>query len=383
MAEKYDYYQILGVERTATADEIKAAYRRMAKKYHPDLFSTKPEEERRAAEEQFKKINHAYDVLSDPQKRAAYDQYGDENGPMGGGFGGGSGDPGGDFGGFGDIFSEILNAFGGGGNRRRSPNDRIPGDDISATVTIDFMEAVKGIQKDIQIMRQETCADCHGTGAKNGTAYKTCSRCGGRGHVQFRQNTMFGQQVIQSACPDCRGAGRIISDYCKTCGGKGVTRQSRVIHANIPAGIDNGQVIRFRNEGHCGRNGGERGNFVLKVNVTPHPLFTRKEFNIYFDVPISYMTAALGGEIDVPTLDGTVKYKIPEGTSSGTVFRLAGKGIPKLSKSNCGDLYFTVRVQTPTGLSRQQKELLSQFEKTLTPNQTQKQKSFEKYTNRK
>jgi len=376
MADKYDYYQILGVNKNATDDEIKSAYRRMAKKYHPDLYSTKPEEERKAAEEQFKKINHAYDVLSDKQKRAAYDQYGDENGPMGGGFGGGGGAGGAGFGDFDSFFGDFFSAFTGGGRRSARPNGRIDGDDITVTITIDFMEAVRGVQKDIPISRQEQCVDCKGTGAKNGTSYKTCGRCGGTGRVTTRQNTIFGQQVVQSVCPDCRGNGRIITDSCRSCGGKGSIKRSRVIHANIPAGIDNGQMITFQNEGNCGKNGGMNGNLILIVNVRPHALFKRKGYDIYFDVPISYVTATVGGEIDVPTLDGVVKYKLSEGTQTGTLCRLSGKGIKRLNSESRGDLYFTVQVQTPTGLSRTQKELLSQFEASLTPNQSPKQKKF-------
>lgn len=379
MADKYDYYEILGVQKNASEDEIKSAYRKMAKKYHPDLYSTKPESERKAAEEQFKKINHAYDVLSDSQKRAAYDQYGDENGPMGGGFGGGAGGAQG-FGDFDSFFGDFFSAFTGGGRRSSSrATGRIDGDDITATITIDFMEAVKGVQKDISITRQETCADCHGTGAKNGTAYKTCGRCGGTGRVTMRQNTIFGQQVVQSVCPDCRGNGRIITDTCRTCGGKGSVKHSRVIHANIPAGIDNGQMLSFANEGNCGKNGGAKGNFILIVNVRPHPLFKRKGYDIYFDVPISYTTATLGGEIEVPTLDGVVKYKIAEGTQSGTVCRMSGKGVNRIKSSARGDIYFTVQVQTPSGLSKQQKEMLAKFEETLTPNQSPKQKKFAEF----
>ncbi|MBQ9370011.1 MAG: molecular chaperone DnaJ [Clostridia bacterium] len=376
MAEKYDYYEILGVSKNATDDEIKSAYRRMAKKYHPDLYTTRPEDERRQAEEQFKKINHAYDVLSDKQKRAAYDQYGDENGPMGGGFGGADGAQG--FSGFDDFFGDFFSAFT-GGRRGTRASGRINGDDITVNITIDFMEAVRGVQKDINITRQESCADCRGTGAKGGSAYKTCTRCGGSGHITTRQNTIFGQQVIQSICPDCRGTGKIITETCRSCGGKGAVRQSRVIHANIPAGIDNGQMITFYNEGNCGKNGGSNGNLILIVNVRPHPLFKRKGYDVYFDVPISFSTAALGGEIEVPTLDGVTKYKVAEGTATGTVCRLSGKGIKRVYGSTKGDLYFTLQVQTPSGLSKQQKEMLKNFEDSLSPSQCAKQKKFSEF----
>ena len=377
MADKFDYYETLGVNKNATDEEIKSAYRRMAKKYHPDLYSTKPEAERKAAEEQFKKINHAYDVLSDKQKRAAYDQYGDENGPMGGGFGGGAGAQG--FTDFDSFFGDFFSAFTGGGRRNARPNSRIDGDDITVTITIDFMEAVKGVSRDIPITRQEQCADCRGTGAKNGSSYKTCGKCGGTGRVTIRQTTIFGQQVVQSVCPDCRGNGRIITDTCRSCGGKGSIKRARTIHANIPAGIDNGQMMTFANEGNCGKNGGMNGNLILIVNVRPHPLFKRKGYDIYFDIPISYTTAALGGEIDVPTLDGVVKYKVSEGTQTGTLCRLSGKGIKRLNSESRGDLYFTVVVQTPSGLSKQQKDMLASFESTLTPGQSPKQKKFSEF----
>ncbi|MBP5405283.1 MAG: molecular chaperone DnaJ [Clostridia bacterium] len=376
MAEKYDYYETLGVGKGASDEEIKSAYRKMAKKYHPDLYSTRPEAERKQAEEQFKKINHAYDVLSDKQKRAAYDQYGDENGPMGGGFSGGGDAQG--FSGFDDFFGDFFSAFT-GGNKRSRASGRINGDDITINITIDFMEAVRGVQKDISITRQESCADCRGTGARGGTAYKSCTRCGGSGHVTMRQNTFFGQQMIQSVCPECHGTGKIITESCRTCGGKGSVRQARVIHANIPAGIDNGQMITFYNEGNCGKNGGQNGNLILIVNVRPHPLFKRKGYDVYFDVPISYTTATLGGEIEVPTLDGVTKYKVAEGTATGTVCRLSGKGVKRVNGSAKGDLYFTLQVQTPTSLSKQQKEMLRSFEESLTPAQCAKQKKFSEY----
>lgn len=379
MAEKYDYYEILGVNKNATDDEIKSAYRKMAKKYHPDLYSTKPEQERKQAEEQFKKVNHAYDVLSDKQKRAAYDQYGDENGPMGGGFGGGAGGAQG-FSGFDDFFGDFFNAFTGGGRRQSTRGtNRVDGDDITLNITIDFMEAVKGVQKDIPITRQETCADCKGTGAKGGTAYKTCTRCGGSGRITTRQNTIFGQQVIQSVCPDCRGAGKIITDTCKNCGGKGTVKKARVIHANIPAGIDNGQMMTFYNEGHAGKNGGQNGNLIIIVNVRPHTLFKRKGYDVYYDVPVSYATATLGGEIEVPTLDGTAKYKVSEGTQTGTVCRLSGKGIKRVNSESHGDIYFTLQVQTPSGLSKAQKEMLEKFDSSLSAGQSPKQKKFSEY----
>lgn len=380
MAANYDYYQILGIKKEATEGELKSAYRQKAKQYHPDLFSTAPESEKKKAEEQFKKINHAYQVLSDPQKRAAYDRFGDENGPtMRGGAGGagGFGDFGG-FGGFDDIFSNIFSSFTGGGRQRNAFQPR-RGDDINVNIVIDFLESYFGVEKEIKITRNESCKECNGTGAKGGTAFATCKRCGGKGTVTFRQNTMFGSIMQESVCPDCKGSGRIITDTCKTCSGKGSTRSVRVLKIKIPAGIDNGQTMTYANEGECGANGGPNGNVVIIISVKAHPLYKRRTSDIYFEVPVSFSRAALGGEIEIPTPTGKYTYKIPEETQTGTVFRIKGKGFKYINKDLYGDILFTVIVQTPQKLSRQQRDMLEKFENSLALNQDEKSKKFKEY----
>ncbi len=381
MAAKFDYYQILGIKKGATDAELKSAYRKKAKQYHPDLFSTATEKERKNAEEQFKKINHAYQVLSDPQKKAAYDRYGDENGPTmrGGTTGGASGF--GDFSGFGgfdDIFSNIFSSFSGGGRQRNAFAPR-RGDNININVVIDFLESYFGVEKEIKITRNETCSDCKGTGAKGGTAYASCKRCGGKGTITYRQNTMFGSIMQETVCPDCKGSGRTITDTCKSCGGKGSTRNVRTLKVKIPAGIDNGQTMTYANEGEAGANGGPNGNVVIIISVKAHPLYKRRGNDILFEVPVSFAKAAVGGEIEIPTPTGKITYKIPEETQTGTVFRVKGKGFKYIKKDAYGDILFTVVVRTPQKLSRQQRELLEKFDGTLSVNQDEKAKKFKEY----
>ncbi len=381
MAADYDYYKILGLEKTATDEEIKSAYRKMAKKYHPDLYSTATEAEKKNAEEQFKKINHAYQVLSDPNKKEVYDKYGSEDGPQfQGGSGGFSQGFGGGFGDFGDIFSSIFNTFGGSGGSSRNTNSPKKGQDITVSVTLEFAEACFGTEKEIKLNRAENCPDCRGTGAKNGTAYKSCTRCGGRGTIRTTQNTMFGQMMQEVVCPDCRGNGRIITETCRTCGGRGEVRKVRVINKKIPAGINHGQVMTYRSEGECGKNGGPNGDLVIIVNVKQHPLFVRKNnYDLYFDVPISYATAAIGGDVLIPTLTTPVTFKIPECTQTGTVFKIKGKGVKMLNKDAYGDIYFTVVIQVPSKLSRAQREQLEQFDNTITLSQDERSKKFKEY----
>ena len=367
----YNYYEILGLGKNATDEEIKSAYRRLAKKYHPDLYTTKPEAERKEAEEMFKKINHAYQVLSDPQKKAAYDQYGSEDGPQfaGGGFGGGEGDP------FGDFFSNIFSSFGGGA-RRQNPNAPRRGDDVQIHVSVDFMESVKGVKKDLKFKRREVCQTCKSTGAKSTNATKTCSRCGGTGVVRTRTNSLFGQVVQESVCPDCKGKGKIITDPCPDCSGKGYVVNLRTVHANIPAGIADGQTIVYQGDGECGLNGGPNGNLIIAVSVKPHPLYTRRNNDLQFELPLSYIVAALGGEINVPTPYGSVKYKIPEGTQTGALFKLKGKGMKSAMRDVYGDLYFTVKVVTPTKLSKAQRDALTAFGNSLSASQEESIKKF-------
>lgn len=368
-----DYYEILGVNKNATQDELKSAYRKLAKKYHPDVYAAAPESEKKAAEEKFKEISHAYDVLSDDQKRAAYDAYGDENGPQMGA-GGGSG-----FGGFGfdvdDIFSSIFSGFGGGG-RRSSANSPRRGQDILSNVTLSFEEAAFGVQKEVQIKRTETCPDCKGTGAKDGNAYKACTQCGGQGRVNQVTRTPFGQISQTVVCPACKGKGKIITDSCKSCAGRGYQERLRAVKVNIPAGIDSGQRITYQGEGHCGANGGERGSLVVEVRVAAHKFFTRNGTTINLDYPISFIDAIMGCKIKVPTLYGDESLTIPEGTQSGEVFRIKGKGMKDLRSNSKGDMYVRIIAEIPKSISREQKKLLDELNSKIDDKQYPKRKAF-------
>ena len=368
MAAK-NYYEILGVEKTATADELKLAYRKLAKKYHPDMYVSASEQEKKDAEAKFKDINHAYEVLSDPQKRAAYDTYGDENGPQAGaGFGGfgGFGSDGTGAGGFGfdmdDIFSSIFSGFGGGSSRAQRANAPQRGQDILVGVNLTFEEAAFGTQKTVNVKRVENCPDCKGTGAKDGTAFKVCSQCKGSGRVTMTQRTPFGQVSTQGVCPTCHGTGKIITDKCTTCGGVGRFEKVSEVKVNIPAGIDSGQRVRYDNEGHAGSNGGEKGGLYVEVRVAPHKLFSRNGFDVLLEVPISIVDATLGTTIEVPTLYGNKEIKIPEGTQSGTVFTIKNYGIKKLKATGKGDMFVKVIVEVPKSVSKEQKEFLKRFE---------------------
>ena len=362
MAAK-NYYEILGVEKTATADELKLAYRKLAKKYHPDMYVSASEQEKKDAEAKFKDINHAYEVLSDPQKRAAYDTYGDENGPQAGaGFGGFSGGAGG----FGfdmdDIFSSIFSGFGGGSSRAQRANAPQRGQDILVGINLTFEEAAFGTQKTVSVKRVENCPDCKGTGAKDGTAFKVCSQCKGSGRVTMTQRTPFGQVSTQGVCPTCHGTGKIITDKCTSCGGVGRFEKVREVKVNIPAGIDSGQRVRYDNEGHAGSNGGEKGGLYVEVRVAPHKLFSRNGFDVLLEVPISIVDATLGTAIEVPTLYGNKEVKIPEGTQSGTVFTIKNYGIKKLKGTGKGDMFVKVVVEVPKSVSKEQKEFLKRFD---------------------
>ena len=368
MAAK-NYYEILGVEKTATADELKLAYRKLAKKYHPDMYVSASEQEKKDAEAKFKDINHAYEVLSDPQKRAAYDTYGDENGPQAGaGFGGfgGFGSDGTGAGGFGfdmdDIFSSIFSGFGGGSSRAQRANAPQRGQDILVGVNLTFEEAAFGTQKTVNVKRVENCPDCKGTGAKDGTAFKVCSQCKGSGRVTMTQRTPFGQVSTQGVCPTCHGTGKIITDKCTTCGGVGRFEKVSEVKVNIPAGIDSGQRVRYDNEGHAGSNGGEKGGLYVEVRVVPHKLFSRNGFDVLLEVPISIVDATLGTTIEVPTLYGNKEIKIPEGTQSGTVFTIKNYGIKKLKGTGKGDMFVKVVVEVPKSVSKEQKEFLKRFD---------------------
>lgn len=350
---KRDYYEVLGLSKGASKDEIKKAYRKLSKQYHPDI-NKEPD-----AADKFKEIAEAYEVLSDDQKRAHYDQFGHTDPNQGfGGFGGGS-DFGGGFGGFEDIFNTF---FGGGGSRRRDPNAPRQGADLQYTMTISFEEAAFGKETDIEIPREETCETCSGTGAKPGTKPETCKHCQGSGQVSVEQNTPFGRIVNRRTCHYCNGTGKEIKNKCSTCGGAGKVKKRKKIHVKIPAGIDDGQQMRLSGQGEGGINGGPAGDLYVVFHVRDHEFFERDGDDIYCEMPITFVQATLGAEIEVPTLHGKVKLKVPSGTQTGTKFRLKGKGVPNVRGYGTGDQHILVRVITPTKLSDKQKQLLREFD---------------------
>ncbi len=354
MAEKRDYYEVLGVSKSATQDEIKKAYRKIAKENHPDQHPGD-----KACEERFKEANEAYEVLSDEEKRKKYDQFGHAAFDPNAGYGaGGFGDFGG-FGGFGDIFSDIFGGF--GGATRANPNAPRKGESLRATVNISFEEAAFGCKKEVTVGRVEPCADCKGSGCAPGTTPEICPDCKGTGQVTVSQRTPFGMMQSSSPCSKCRGTGKIIHQPCKTCRGMGSVRRQHKIEVNIPAGIDDGQTISKPGGGNAGVNGGPAGDLLVSVIVRPHARFERDGTSVLLEQEISYAQAALGAEVEVPTLDGKVKLTIPEGTQPGAVFRLRGRGIPYLRGSGRGDQFVTVTVKVPKNLTGSQKELLRQF----------------------
>ena len=370
MAEnKRDYYEILGVQKTATDAEIKKAYRKLAKENHPDLHPGD-----KAAEARFKEINEAYEVLSDSGKRSRYDQFGfagvDPNYGSGG-FGGGAGF---DFGDLGDIFDSFFGGGFGGGARSRTGPQR--GESLRTRLTITFEEAAFGCEKDVSLDRVEECGECRGSGAAPGTSPETCSNCGGSGQVQQRRQTPMGVFATTSPCPRCGGKGKIISTPCKSCGGSGQVRQRKTLKVTIPAGIDNGQIVSLRGQGNAGKNGGPAGDLQIVITVQPHPLFRREGTNVYCDAPITFTQAVLGGELEIPTIDGKVKYDIPEGTQTGTTFRLRGKGIPNVNGRGRGDQFVTVNIETPRNLNREQKEALRKFSESLKERNYEERKGF-------
>lgn len=379
MAEKRDYYEVLGVQKGASDDEIKKAYRSLAKKYHPDLNPDNKE-----AEEKFKEVNEAYEVLSDPSKKERYDQFGHagvDPSYQGGGFGGGF--SGGGFGGgFGmeDIFDSIFGGGMFGGGRASNANAARRGQDIQQNVTISFMEACNGVNTDITIEKLEKCSECEGSGCASGTHPETCPECHGTGQVRVQQRTPFGVISTSKTCSRCNGKGKIINSPCSKCGGYGRSRVTKNLNVSIPAGINDGQAIRLSGQGNNGINGGPSGDVILTVSVRPDPIFIREDYDIHVDIPITFAQAALGDEITVPTIDGKVKYNISEGTQSGTVFRLRGKGVKKLNSSSRGDQYVKVYVEVPSKLNKKQKEALKAFEETLEDdkNYTKRTGFFEK-----
>ena len=354
MADKRDYYEVLGVKKDATADEIKKAFRKLTKENHPDLHPGD-----KACEERFKEANEAYEVLSDEEKRRKYDQYGHAAFDPNAGFGGGGfGDFSG-FGGFGDIFSDIFGGF--GGATRSNPNAPRRGENVRATANISFEEAAFGCKKEVTIAKVETCTDCKGTGCAPGTTPEICPDCKGTGQVTVNQRTPFGMMQSSSPCSRCHGSGKIIHQPCKSCRGLGSIRRQHKIEVNIPAGIDDGQTISKPGGGNAGVNGGPAGDLLVTVIVRPHPRFERDGTSVLLEQEISYAQAALGSEVEVPTLDGKVKLNIPEGTQPGAVFRLRGKGIPYLRGGGRGDQFVTVNIKVPKNLTSSQKELLRQF----------------------
>ena len=371
MAEKQDYYQVLGVEKTASDNDIKKAYRGLAKKYHPDM---NPGDQ--VAEQKFKEVNEAYAVLSDPEKRQKYDQFGHaafDPAAGGSGFGGF-----GDFGGFdfGDIFSSFFGGGGGGGSssRRRGP---MRGSDVLTRLTISFEEAVAGCKKDISFDHVEACSDCNGSGAASGSAVETCSVCRGSGQVTVQQNSPLGIFQSSRPCSACNGSGKIIKTPCNNCRGKGYVKVTKKLSVTIPAGIDDEQRIALRGEGNAGRNGGTAGDLVIEVRVRKHAIFERDGMDIYCEVPVTFAQAALGAEIDIPTLDGTEKYTIGEGTQTGTTFTLRGRGIPNINQPRAkGNLHLTVNVEIPRGLNAKQKEALRAFADSCGENNNEKSTSF-------
>ena len=373
MAEqKRDYYEVLGVSRGASEDEIKKAYKKMARKYHPDL---NPGD--KTAEEKFKEVNEAYEVLSDADKKARYDQYGhagvDPNfgaGGFGGGFDGSF-----DFGDLGDIFGSF---FGGGfgGGRRTNPNAPQRGESIRMSIAISFEEAAFGCEKAVTVERYETCDTCHGNGCAPGTSPEVCPDCHGTGTVQVRRQTPMGVFATSSPCPKCGGKGRIIHQPCKDCRGSGMVRKKKTIQASIPAGIDNGQTISIRGQGNAGKNGGPAGDLLITITVRPHELFRREGTSVLCEAPITFTQAVLGAELEIPTIDGKVRYTLPEGTQSGTTFRLKGKGIPSINGRGRGDQYVTVYIETPKNLNKEQKEALKKFAETMGESNYEEQKKF-------
>lgn len=358
MADKRDYYEVLGVSKTASDDELKKAYRSAAKKYHPDLHPGD-----KAAEAKFKEANEAYEILSDPQKKAAYDRFGFAGVDPNAAAQGGAGNP---FGGFdvdlGDIFGDIFGGFGGFGGRTRDPNAPQRGTDATTTVTISFEDAAKGCDKEIDFFRIEQCDMCHGSGAAEGSKRHTCPDCNGSGRVSTTRRTILGTVQSQSVCGRCGGKGTIIDEPCRKCHGRGMVETRAKLKISIPAGIDNGQIINARGEGNRGINGGGSGDLKIAVNVRPHPIFERDGYNVWCEMHISFAAAAIGCELEVPTIDGKVRYDVPGGTQSGDVFKLKNRGIRYLNGRGTGDELVRIIVDVPKKLTEEQKTLLKQLD---------------------
>ena len=379
MAEKRDYYEVLGIQKGASEDEIKKAFRKKARENHPDLHPDDP-----SYVEKFQEINEANEVLSDPEKRARYDQFGHAG--IDPSYGGGAGGMGG-FGGMGDmsgmedILNNIFGGFGGfgfgGGTARSTANAPRQGNDIQSDVSLSFMEACRGVKDyEVKVNRMSTCENCNGTGAEKGSSAEICPDCQGRGSIKTTQRTPFGAISSSKACPHCNGKGKIIANPCSKCRGAGRLRVQKTVKVDIPAGIDDRQTIRLSGQGDSGMNGGRSGDLLLAVHVKSHPLFKREGYDIYCDIPVTYMEAVLGAEITVPTIDGDVKYDIAEGTETGTVFRLKGKGVQRLHRTERGNQYVKIYVEVPKNLTKKQKDLLKEFEASLSDKNYAKRQSF-------
>ena len=350
-----DFYEILHIDKNASTDDVKKAYRKLAKKYHPDLNPDNAE-----AEQSFKEVSAAYEILSNQEMRDRYDKYGHAGiDPQSGA---------GNFGDFGDIFGDIFDVFGGFGSRSSRTSRRngpIRGSDLEQRITIDFEEAVFGVEKQVQVRRYETCDTCQGSGAKPGTDKHTCSKCNGTGEVRYAQQTPFGQFVQVGECNECGGTGEIINEHCDTCHGEGKVIKTKKINVKIPAGVDNGSIMSVRGEGHSGQRGGPSGDLYLYISVKEHSIFTREELDLFVDVPITYTQAILGTQIEVPTLEGIEKFDLPEGTDSHSVFKLKHKGVPNVRGLGKGDLFFTVKVIIPKDITDSQKDQLLKYSEIM------------------
>ncbi|RPF43170.1 molecular chaperone DnaJ [Hydrogenoanaerobacterium saccharovorans] len=374
MPDKRDYYEVLGVQKGCSDDELKKAYRRLAKKYHPDLNPGDKE-----AETKFKEANEAYEVLSDAQKRQKYDQFGFAG--VDPSYGAGAGGAG--FGGFGDMDFDLGDIFGsffgggfGGSTRTRNPNGPIRGNDVNTQLNLSFIEAALGCQKEVTIQRLERCETCDGTGAAKGTSPESCSDCGGTGQVRVQQRTPFGVIQTSRTCPKCNGKGKVIKSPCSDCRGMGRVRHTKKINVNVPAGIDNGQTFVMSGQGDHGVNAGPAGDLNITVGIRPDPIFSRDGFNVWCEIPITFTQAALGDEITVPTIDGKVTYEVPEGTQPGTTFRLRNKGIPFVNGRGRGDQYVKVTIEVPQNLNNKQKQALKDFEALANDKNYEKRKGF-------
>lgn len=370
MADKRDFYEVMGVPKNASEDEIKKAYRKKAKQYHPDLNPGDKE-----AETKFKEVNEAYEVLSDKEKRARYDQFGHAGVDPNFGAGAGGGSPFGEDIDLGDIFSSFFGGFG-GGSRRQNPNAPRRGADTETVINISFEEAAKGCTKQVTYQNVDTCKECGGSGAQKGTSPKTCPTCNGSGQVRINQRTPFGVMQTARTCDRCGGTGKIIENPCRACSGNGRVRTNKTVEVNIPAGINDDQVLNVARHGNAGINGGPAGDLHVYVNVRPHPIFERKGDDVWCEMPLTFTQAALGAEVTVPTLDGKVSYSVHEGTQPGDVFKLKGKGIPHLNGRGRGDQFVKVTIEVPKNLSARQKEILKDFDEHAEEKNYQHRKGF-------